>query len=108
MKKFGVAIIAIIAAVMLGGNVYYTYKASKECRIVLTMARNMENDGSLDRETATNFYRAIAWSRNMMCPWTTLQRLQRLHKTLQRELDEYNRNCDMGGQFEYAIVSKLN
>ena len=108
MKKIGFAIMVIIVAVMLGGNVYYTYKASEECCVVLRMTRNMENNGTIDSETAAHYYRTIARSRNVMYPVNTLARLQRIHRNLRRELDEHNRNSAMGGQFEYAIKSRLN
>ena len=108
MKKICFAIVAIIVAVMLGGNIYYTYKASKECGIVLKMTHNMENAGTIDGETAARYYHAIAKSRNVMYPVNTLTRLKRIHRNLRREKDLHEKNSAMGGQFEYAITTLIN
>lgn len=106
MKKIGIAIVAIIVAVMLGGNFYYTHKASKECRIVLTMAHNMENNGTIDSERAAYYYRAIARSRNVMYPVRSLDRLQRIHINLQCELDEYNNQAMSNNDGTYCALTK--
>lgn len=108
MKKIALYIVSVILVVMLGFNVYYTYEASKECRVVLTMAHNMESMGAMDNATAAHYYRAIAQSRNMVYPVNTLAHLERIHRNLQRRLDEYNRDCLMSGHYEYAIVRRMN
>lgn len=107
MKKI-IILLAVVAAVLFGGNVYYTYKASEECRVVLRMTHNMENNGTIGSERAAHYYCAIAKSRNVMYPVNTLARLQRIRKNLQREAHEHDKNCAMGGQYEYAITSRLN
>lgn len=83
-----------ICAVLLGGYIHYTYEASKECESALRMTRALLNNGAIDTEDATYYYRAIARSRNMVYPVRTLHRLQLINRNLQHDLDRHNERLE--------------
>ena len=91
MKKIIIGMWVIACAVLLGGNVYYTYQASKEVGLCYHLAYANLRDGYMDEGDVEYVKRYVKRQRNFvnaMYPVRSYECLKLMRQILQRERQE--------------------
>lgn len=83
-KRIVIGIWIAACAVLLGGNVYFTYKASKEARLAYHLAYANVRDGYMDEGDLTSVKRFVKRQHSIMWPVRSYDRLGRMRQNLQR------------------------
>ena len=103
MKKIIIGLWIAVSVILLGGNVYYTYQASKEVGLCYHLAYANLRDGYMDKGDVEYVKRYVKRQRNfgnVMYPVRSYERLNRMRQSLQRErqeaIDREMRGADNG------------
>lgn len=106
MKRIIIGLLVAACAALLGGNVYYTYKASKEARLCIHLAYANERDGYMDEVGLASVKRFVQRQHSIMYPVRSYERLGRMRQNLQRIRENAIGREMQGNDGTYCALSK--